>query len=51
MTHRLWNDEMDVQERAGRQRPGRPIDQKLACEPVKLNSRKTYQQSFTKTFL
>ena len=25
---------MDVQERAGRQRPGRPTDQKLTCEPV-----------------
>ena len=23
---------MDVQERAGRQRPGRPTDQKLTCE-------------------
>ena len=34
MTHRLWNDEMDVQERAGQQRPGRPTDQKLTCEPV-----------------
>ena len=34
MTHRLWNDEMDVQERAGRQRPGRPTDQKLTSEPV-----------------
>ena len=25
---------MDVQEKAGRQRPGTPTDQKLNCEPV-----------------
>ena len=30
---------MDVQERAGRQRPGRPTDQKLTCEPVKATKR------------
>ena len=36
MTHPLWNDEMDVQERTGRQRPGMPTDQKLTCKPVNL---------------
>ena len=25
---------MDVQERSGRQRPGRPTDQKLTCETL-----------------